>query len=114
MKGFFSAAKSCDSFKARGIEHADLEAGYPVLPSALGAALGNPVSLLALEERRINVGLAIKTDFPSWKKGGLLEDSLFVLKHMPFDVVVLKLFLARVAILEGCKISRIFSCEWRV
>jgi len=36
--------------KARGIEHADLEAGYPVLPSALGAALGNPVSLLALED----------------------------------------------------------------
>eukprot|EP00434_Breviolum_minutum_P044798 symbB.v1.2.040056.t1/scaffold6960.1/size14222/1 len=36
--------------KAKGIEHADLEAGYPVLPSALGAALGNPVSLLALED----------------------------------------------------------------
>lgn len=28
----------------------ELEAGYPALPSALGAALGNPVSLLALED----------------------------------------------------------------
>ena len=98
MACFRVLSKCCDCFKAKGIEHADLEAGYParsqvsksfsfgkpstnfeeicvgkVLPSALGAALGNPVSLLALEELIINDGLR-QNRFSKWKKGGLLED----------------------------------------
>ena len=127
MVCFRVLSKCCDCFKAKGIEHADLEAGYParsqvsksfsfgkpstnfeetrvrkVLPSALGAALGNPVSLLALEELIINDGLR-QNRFSKWKREVLSRNMCLLMRL--FRII----FFTRVAILEGCKSSIVFS-----
>ena len=44
------AISSMFLFNAEAKAETEFEAGYPALPSALGAALGDPVSLLALED----------------------------------------------------------------